>query len=39
MSSKPEIGSITRFDIIVPIVEEIKSFYNKFVGWKSEPVI
>jgi len=38
MSDKPEIGSITWFDLTVPNAGEIKSFYNKVVGWKSEPV-
>jgi len=35
MSNKPETGSITWFDLTVPNVEEVKSFYNKVVGWKS----
>jgi len=38
MSDKPEIGSITWFDLTVPNAGEVKSFYNKVVGWKSEPV-
>ncbi len=38
MSDKPEIGSITWFDLTVPNAEEVKSFYNKVVGWKSENV-
>jgi predicted enzyme related to lactoylglutathione lyase len=38
MSGKPEIGSITWFDLTVPNAEEVKLFYNKVVGWNSEPV-
>ena len=38
MSDKPEIGSITWFDLTVPNAEEVKLFYNKVVGWNSEPV-
>ena len=38
MSDKPEIGSITWFDLTVPNVEEVKSFYKEVVGWKSENV-
>ena len=38
MSDKPEIGSITWFDLTVPNAEEIKSFYKEVVGWKSENV-
>ncbi len=38
MSDKPEIGSITWFDLTVPNAEEVKSFYNEVVGWKSETV-
>ncbi len=38
MSTKPEIGSITWCDLTVPDAEEIKSFYEKVVGWKSNPV-
>ncbi len=38
MSDKPEIGSITWFDLTVPNAEEVKSFYKEVVGWKSETV-
>jgi predicted enzyme related to lactoylglutathione lyase len=38
MSDKPEIGSITWFDLTVPNAEEVKSFYKEVVGWKSENV-
>jgi len=37
-SSKPEIGSITWFDLTVPDAEKVKDFYSKVVGWKSAPV-
>ncbi len=35
---KPEIGSITWFDLTVPDAEKVKDFYSKVVGWKSSPV-
>jgi len=35
---KPEIGSITWFDLTVPEAEKVKDFYSKVVGWKSAPV-
>lgn len=35
---KPEIGSITWFDLTVPNAEEVRDFYSKVVGWKSSPV-
>jgi len=38
MSNKPDIGSITWFDLTVPNAEEVKSFYKEVVGWKSENV-
>ena len=40
MSSKekPEIGSITWFDLTVPDAEKVSSFYSKVVGWKTLPV-
>lgn len=31
-------GKITWFDLTVPNADEIKDFYSKVVGWKSEPV-
>ena len=37
-SSKPEIGTITWFDLTVPDAEKVKDFYSKVVGWKSVPV-
>ena len=37
-SSKPEIGSITWFDLSVPDAEKVKDFYSKVVGWKANPV-
>jgi predicted enzyme related to lactoylglutathione lyase len=38
MSEKPEVGSITWFDLTVPNAEEVKDFYSKVVGWNSLPV-
>jgi len=38
MSDKPEIGSITWFDLTVPNTEDVRDFYSKVVGWKSSPV-
>ena len=37
-SSKPEVGTITWFDLTVSNAEEVKDFYSKVVGWKSIPV-
>ncbi|GMU97239.1 VOC family protein [Ignavibacterium album] len=38
MNYKPEIGSITWCDLTVPDAEKIKNFYEKVIGWKSDPV-
>ncbi len=35
---KPEIGSVSWFDLTVPNAEEVQDFYSKVIGWKSEPV-
>lgn len=35
---KPEVGSITWFDLTVPNAEEVRDFYSKVVGWQAEPV-
>ncbi|MCH9028080.1 MAG: VOC family protein [Bacteroidetes bacterium] len=35
---KPEIGSVSWFDLTVPNAEEVRDFYSKVIGWKSEPV-
>ena len=35
---KPEVGSITWFDLTVPDAEKVKDFYSKVVGWKTLPV-
>ncbi|MBZ0199348.1 MAG: VOC family protein [Ignavibacteriaceae bacterium] len=32
-----ETGKITWFDLTVPNADEVKDFYSKVVGWKSEP--
>ena len=36
--TKPEVGSITWFDLTVPDAEKVKDFYSKVVGWKAAPV-
>jgi len=36
---KPEVGSITWFDLTVPDAEGVKDFYSKIVGWKAVPVL
>lgn len=38
MNPKPEIGSITWCDLTVPNAEEVKTFYEKVIGWKADPV-
>jgi predicted enzyme related to lactoylglutathione lyase len=41
ISSKPEIGSITWFDLTVPDADKVKDFYSPYfvgIGWKSTPV-
>lgn len=38
MNNKPEIGSITWCDLTVPDADDIRKFYEKVVGWKSDPV-
>lgn len=35
---KPEIGSISWMDLTVKNAPAIRDFYNKVVGWKSDPV-
>jgi len=35
---KPEIGSLSWFDLTIPNAEELRDFYSKVIGWKSEPV-
>ena len=35
---KPEVGSISWFDLTVQNTEEVRDFYSKVVGWKPEPV-
>ncbi len=35
---KPEIGSVSWFDLTVPNAEEVQDFYSKVIGWKSVPV-
>jgi hypothetical protein len=31
---KPEVGSITWFDLTVPDADKVKDFYSQVVGWK-----
>ncbi len=35
---KPEVGSISWFDLTVQNTEEVRDFYSKVVGWEPEPV-
>ena len=35
---KPEVGSLSWFDLTIPNAEEVRGFYSKVIGWKSEPV-
>lgn len=35
---KPEVGSLSWFDLTIPNAEEVRDFYSKVIGWKSEPV-
>lgn len=37
-NEKPEVGTITWFDLTVPNAEEVRDFYGKVVGWKPSPV-
>jgi len=39
MSSKekPEVGSITWFDLTVPDADKLKDFYSTVIGWKAVP--
>ena len=32
---KPEVGSLSWFDLTVPNAEEVNDFYSKVIGWKS----
>jgi uncharacterized protein len=35
---KPEVGSLSWFDLTIPNADDVKDFYSKVIGWKSEPV-
>jgi len=35
---KPEVGTLSWFDLTIPNAEEVRDFYSKVIGWKSEPV-
>lgn len=37
-NKKPEVGTITWFDLTVPNAEKVRDFYSKVVGWKPSPV-
>ena len=37
-NDKPEIGSLSWFDLTVPNAEEVRDFYGKVIGWQHEPV-
>lgn len=36
--NKNEVGSVSWIDLTIGQAEEIRDFYSKVVGWKSEPV-
>ena len=36
--TKPEVGSITWFDLTGPDAEQVRDFYTNVVGWKSKNV-
>jgi predicted enzyme related to lactoylglutathione lyase len=38
IKEKPEIGSITWFDLTFPDAGKVSAFYSKVVGWKTAPV-
>jgi len=35
---KPEVGTLSWFDLTIPNAEEVKDFYSKVIGWKYQPV-
>lgn len=35
---KPEVGSVSWFDLTVPNAEDVRDFYSRVIGWKFEPV-
>jgi len=35
---KPEIGSVSWFDLTVPNAEEVRDFYSKVIGWQYQGV-
>ncbi len=35
---KPEVGSISWFDLTVPNAEEVRDFYSKVIGWQYQSV-
>lgn len=36
MTEQPKVGTVTWWDLTVPRAKEIRDFYEKVVGWKSE---
>ena len=36
--SNPQVGQIGWFDLTVPDAESLRAFYERVVGWSSEPV-
>ena len=37
-NSKPEVGTIGWTDLTISNAEEIRNFYSRVVGWKSQPL-
>lgn len=35
---KPEVGSVSWFDLTVPNAEEVRDFYSKVIGWQFQSV-
>lgn len=35
---KPEVGTLSWFDLTIPNAEEVRDFYSKVIGWKYQPV-
>jgi len=35
---KPEVGSVSWFDLTVPNAEEVRDFYSKVIGWQYQGV-
>ena len=37
-SSNAEIGAVGWFDLTIPNADELRDFYSKVTGWRSEPL-